>query len=92
MPAEDAAPAGAASQAPEPAGPTRAELLARVVELEIRLTHQERMAEELSSVIADQGRLIDRLTERLRALADRLTDAESAWRPSPQDEKPPPHY
>lgn len=92
MPAEDAALEGASPAGPEPAGPTRAELLARVVELEIRLTHQERMADELSSVVADQGRLIDRLTDRLRALADRLADAESGWRPSPQDEKPPPHW
>lgn len=73
-------------------GPAPAELLARVVELEIRLAHHERMADELSAVVADQGRTIDRLTERLRRLADRIADAEAGWRPSPQDEKPPPHW
>lgn len=73
-------------------GPTQAELLARVIELETRLTHQERMADELSSVVAEQGRLVDRLTARLRLLTDRLADYESGWRPSPQDDKPPPHY
>ncbi len=70
----------------------REALEARLVELESRLVHHERMAEELSAVIADQGRTIDLLTFHLRRLADRMREAEAGWEGSPQDDKPPPHY
>ena len=63
----------------------------RITELEIRLTHQERAIEDLSDMVAAQGRMIDHLTARLRLLTDRLREAES-FRPSPADERPPPHY
>ncbi|MFM2043505.1 MAG: hypothetical protein RLY86_2081 [Pseudomonadota bacterium] len=77
----------------EPASPAGeiAELTRRVTELEIRLTHQDRVVEELSDVVAAQARSIDGLTTRLRLLIDRLRDME-AWRPSPTDDRPPPHY
>lgn len=65
----------------------------RVVELERRLALQERMAEELSSVVAEQARIIDALTLRVRKLLERLQTVEAvAWDRSPQDDKPPPHY
>ncbi|MDZ5647916.1 SlyX family protein [Nitrospirillum sp. BR 11828] len=64
----------------------------RLIDLETRIAHHERMAEELSQVVADQGRTIDMLTARMRRLVARLQEAEAGWRPSPQDEKPPPHY
>ncbi|EGX99512.1 MULTISPECIES: SlyX family protein [Nitrospirillum] len=64
----------------------------RLIDLEMRITHHERMAEELSQVVADQGQMIDMLTARVRRLLARLQEAEGGWRPSPQDEKPPPHY
>jgi SlyX protein len=64
----------------------------RLVELESRLAHHERMAEELSAVVAEQGRTIELLTRQVRRLTDRLLDAEAGWQRSPQDDKPPPHY
>lgn len=64
----------------------------RLVELETRIAHHERMTEELSSVIAEQGRTIDMLTERMRRMIGRMRDLESGWERSPQDDKPPPHY
>ncbi len=64
----------------------------RLVELESRLAHHERMAEDLSAVVAEQGRAIERLALQLRRLTDRLLDAEAGWQRSPQDDKPPPHY
>jgi SlyX protein len=67
-------------------------LEARLVELESRLAHHERMAEDLSAVIADQGRTIDLLTFQIRRLTDRVREAEAGWDRSPQDDKPPPHY
>lgn len=64
----------------------------RLIELESRVAHHERMAEDLSSVIADQGRTIDVLNERVRRLIGRLRELEAGWERSPQDDKPPPHY
>lgn len=68
------------------------DLEARLVELEMRLAHHERMAEELSDIIADQGRTIDRLTLQMRRLIERLLEVEAGGQRSPQDDKPPPHY
>lgn len=64
----------------------------RLVELEIRLAHHERLAEDLSAVMAEQGRIIDRMAAQVRRLLERLTEMESGWPRSPQDDKPPPHY
>jgi len=64
----------------------------RVVELESRLAHHERMAEELSAVVAEQARAVDLLTAQVRRLNDRLRLVEDGWERSPQDERPPPHY
>lgn len=64
----------------------------RLIELESRVAHHERMAEDMSSVIADQGRTIDVLSERVRRLISRLRELEAGWERSPQDDKPPPHY
>ncbi|MDA8232682.1 MAG: SlyX family protein [Magnetospirillum sp.] len=64
----------------------------RVIELESRLAHHERMAEELSAVLAGQTDAIGSLTAQVRRLAERLRDVEAGWERSPQDDKPPPHY
>ncbi len=64
----------------------------RLIELESRIAHHERMAEDLSQVIADQGRVIDLLVAQVRRLTDRVREAEAGWDRSPQDDKPPPHY
>lgn len=64
----------------------------RLMELESRITHHERMAEDLSAVLNDQGRIIDVLTLQVRRLTERVRDAEAGWERSPQDDKPPPHY
>lgn len=65
----------------------------RVIELERRLMLHERMAEELSSVVAEQARTIDALTLRVRKLLERMQTVETvAWDRSPQDDQPPPHY
>jgi SlyX protein len=64
----------------------------RLVTLESRLAHHERMAEETSDVLAEQAGLIDRLTREVRRLKERLGEVEAGWDRSPQDDKPPPHY
>ena len=63
----------------------------RVTELEHRLTFAERTVEELSGLAAEQARTIAALDRRVEALIQRLKEA-AAWEPSPQDDKPPPHY
>ena len=64
----------------------------RLVGLEIRLAHHERMADEMSDVLASQQRSIDLLTLQLRRLRERLQDIDAGPERSPQDDKPPPHY
>ncbi|OYD82801.1 SlyX family protein [Azospirillum brasilense] len=64
----------------------------RLTELESRLAHHERMAEEMSSVLFEQGRTIDLMTAQIRRLRDRVAELESGVSRAPQDEPPPPHY
>jgi SlyX protein len=68
------------------------DLQQRLIALETRLAYHERMAEEVSDVLAEQQRTIDLLTAQLRRLTGRLQEMAAGWSPSPQDERPPPHY
>jgi SlyX protein len=63
-----------------------------LTDLETRLTHHERLGEELSDVVAAQDREIARLTLQVRHLAGRLREVEDGPVRAPSDEKPPPHY
>lgn len=63
----------------------------RLIELEQRLSFSERMAEDLSGVVIEQGRRIDTLGKQLDELRKRFEET-ATWQPSPQDERPPPHY
>jgi SlyX protein len=76
---------------PRPMTDTAA-LEARIVELESRLAHFERMAEDLSAVMAEQGRALDLVTLQCRRLVERVRELEAGPGRSPQDEPPPPHY
>jgi SlyX protein len=64
----------------------------RLIDLETRLAHHERMAEELSAVVFEQGRAIDLLTAQVRRLKERIGMLEAGSERSPQDDRPPPHY
>jgi SlyX protein len=64
----------------------------RLIDLEARIAHHERMAEELSAVMFEQGRTIDLLTAQVRRLRERLAELEAGPARSPQDDRPPPHY
>jgi SlyX protein len=66
---------------------------ARIIELERRLAFHESMAEDLSSIVAEQGKIIDTLTLHVRNMTERLRGVEAVTgERSPQDDKPPPHY
>lgn len=62
-----------------------------IVELEIRLEHQEAALNELSDVVAKQQRVINRLLAEVRHLSS--VQAQEVEAPgSAADEAPPPHY
>ena len=64
----------------------------RVVELEVRYTHQERALAELSDVVYRQQQRLDLLERRLEAIEKRLADVgEPATPRDPKDEVTP-HY
>ncbi len=62
----------------------------RVIDLEIRLTHQEATLEELNAVLVQQQKTMDALTLQLNALREQLRAAHLPTIPA--DETPPPHY
>jgi SlyX protein len=63
----------------------------RITELEIRYTHQEAFAKQLSTVLFEQQRTIERLEARIAQLERRPSEgADETARPIPND--PPPHY
>jgi len=64
----------------------------RVIDLEIRLTHQEATLQALNDVIADQQRLIDRLRKEVEALKRQVRDLSPGDIAAPWEEPPPPHY
>lgn len=64
---------------------------ARIDTLEIRLTEQDRVLDDLNRTITEQWRLIDRLGRQIAALQDRVEEADS--RPAGGPPEPlPPHY
>lgn len=64
----------------------------RIADLEARLAHHERVADELSAEMARQARVIDTLREQLRRLGERVGSVESSLPDAGGDEPPPPHY
>lgn len=66
---------------------------ARLVALEERLTFQQRLIDELNSVVLQQRRELDQLTQeafQCRAALERLRDAASLGENLPHEK--PPHY
>lgn len=64
----------------------------RIEALERAISHQDRVVEELNTVLAEQWSLLDRLRKEVEHLRDRLGQVEYEARKSPLDEAPPPHY
>jgi len=63
----------------------------RITELEIHLTHQEQLIEELNEFVYSQQQQIDALTAEIRQIKEQLQMGLSA-RVSEAEEEPPPHY
>lgn len=62
----------------------------RITELEVKLSHQEKLVDELNQVIIEQWRDIDLLKKKFNLLNDmvRQMDIKSA----PPADEPPPHF
>jgi SlyX protein len=59
----------------------------RLVTLEVRYTHLERQIEELSQVVFQQQKLVDRLTTELASVRKAVTGVRAG-----SGDEPPPHY
>jgi len=66
--------------------------LARIVELEVRYSHQEAALNELSDVLYRQQQLIDVANRRLRALERKLSGVDEGVAPRDPKDEVPPHY
>ncbi len=64
----------------------------RFVDLETRLTYQERTIEELNEVVTRQQGQIDVLEEKMEAIIGHLRETSSPVEGEAGDEPPPPHY
>ena len=67
-------------------------LTQRLLDIEHRLAHSERMSEDLSAIVAKQAAEIDVLNQKIAVLTQRLKESAAQWDPSPRDSEPPPHY
>jgi SlyX protein len=63
----------------------------RIDRLEMRLTEQDSVIEDLNRTVTEQWRVIDRLVRQVETLRDQVEEA--AARSAPRGpEPPPPHY
>jgi SlyX protein len=69
-----------------------AELVARVVELEMRLAFQDQTLSELNTVVTDQARRLNELESRLQRTVQDLGTVRGLLYSDPSTEPPPPHY
>lgn len=64
----------------------------RIAELEMKLTFQDNLLEELNQALVEQQFVIDKMQIQLRYLANKLKDMQPSNVASRAEETPPPHY
>ncbi len=64
----------------------------KIIDLEIRITHQENHIEELDKIIYQQQQAIDLLQDQIKHLLNKLKNTSGANILPQSEEKPPPHY
>ncbi len=64
----------------------------RIAELEMKLTFQETIIEELNQALIEQQFLIDKMQVQLRYLVNKLKDVHPSNIATQAEETPPPHY
>lgn len=68
------------------------ELKETLIDLQIRLTHQEDHIHSLDKILYQQDQLITALTDKVKQLDNKLKSTDEANILSAEDESPPPHY
>ena len=68
------------------------DLQQRLDDLEIHITHQDSVIQELNEVTIQQWAAIEKLTGKLEFLKNKLQAAEEAMESGETQEPPPPHY
>ena len=69
-----------------------AETASRIVALEVRVAHQDRVIEDLNTLVTEQWKQIDALAKQVERMTDRLQRVEENAPSSDTPEPPPPHY
>jgi len=69
-----------------------AETASRIVTLEVRVAHQDRVIEDLNTLVTEQWKQIDALAKQVERMTDRLQRVEENAPSSDAPEPPPPHY
>ncbi len=64
----------------------------RIAELEMKITFQDNLLEELNHALVQQQFVIDRMQVQLRHVATKLQDMQPSNIASQAEETPPPHY
>lgn len=64
----------------------------RLAELEMKLTFQDNLLEELNQALIEQQFVIDKMQLQLRYVAEKLKDMQPSNVASRAEETPPPHY
>ena len=64
----------------------------RIAELEMKLTFQETIIEELNQALIEQQFLIDKMQVQLRYLVNKRKDVQPSNIATQAEETPPPHY
>ena len=64
----------------------------RLDELEIKVSYQEDLVQELNAIISNQQKSIDRLENSLKLISERINELSVSLPGSPVAEEKPPHY
>ncbi|MGC7590757.1 SlyX family protein [Bisgaard Taxon 46] len=64
----------------------------RIAELEMKVTFQENLLDELNQSLIEQQFMIDKMQIQLRYLVNKLKDMQPSNIASQAEETPPPHY
>ena len=64
----------------------------KIIDLEIRLTHQEEHIHSLDKIIYEQDKLLTALLEKVKQMDEKLKSTSENNILSSDEETPPPHY
>ena len=64
----------------------------RLIDIEVKLAHQEQALDEINLVLTDQQAQITRLGQVCQSLADRLRAVSGVFGTEARDDEKPPHY